>query len=828
MHASTLRRGRPFALALTFVIALATTNASAAPPAPSGAHPRIWLTPTALTAMKAKLGDKSSWAAQMVANCEQVGTQPNQFADGQFYGYAWGYAAASCGAAWQLTQNATYAANGIKMWTALLNDANTVGDGQGGDKVVQPNDGYGIRYFPAYAAVAYDWLHDAPNAAALVTQSQERFKAWIGWCDTSCYLNTTPGSNYHAGYVFAKALVAVAASGEDDGTAAGYWSTAVDQQYGQDVVANGLGDGGCLVGGDWPEGWEYGVDGVVEYALGALALEEQGAPFPAIDAWGGTVALRYLYAMTPDQTGMYIGGDWGSGGVYANPLPPEPLDAVLAGSASSAAASWAQFLKGGVVKSGALGIINDALGEARGASPIDYSTTNPPLFYVAGGTRNAYARSSWAKTGFWGVLTSAPRLGPDHQHLDSSNFVFTRGSDNLIVDPSPYGSLSSLTSNAMSVDSQTVEQNYQPSQSPSSLADLPWARGTQDGTAAARADLDLAFIADTSSKKTDVPYARRDWTFLPEGEIVTIDRVRANSSTQKTYLRFRSSAASLALSGAAPWTATGTVGSSQVVIHAAVLSSGTPTVTTVASSGDNGCSSGNYGSCTDARFAVSEYSLTIPTSPSLAIHVIDGLGSGESPATVASLSDPTVDTTPAQNGGVIGVSVTRSSTLSYVVASSATDGKAGATLAYGVPGTSAARHVVFDAPEDANGVSTVAATAQSGRCLVSITAGGSNGYAGHPLIFDIATAASGCTASQAQAAPPPTAGSGNGASSGGSSGSGPSSGPGGSSGSATASVSAKASGGCGCDVVGTAVPSAWGAMLAGVALFFARRRRHRS
>ena len=272
-------------------------------------------------------------------------------------------------------------------------------------------------------------------------------------------------------------------------------------------------------------------------------------------------------------------------------------------------------------------------------------------------------------------------------------------------------------------------------------------------------------------------------------------------------------------------------GELQVVIHAAVLSSGTPTVTTVASSGDNGCSSGNYGSCTDARFAVSEYSLTIPTSPSLAIHVIDGLGSGESPATVASLSDPTVNTTPAQNGGVIGVSVTRSSTLSYVVASSATDGKAGATLAYGVPGTSAARHVVFDAPEDANGVSTVAATAQNGRCLVSITAGGASGYAGHPLIFDIATAASGCTASQAQAAPPPTAGSGNGASSGGgSSGSGASSGSGGSSGGngASASVAAKASGGCGCDVVGTTPASAWGAMAAGAALFFARRRRHRS
>ena len=54
-------------------------------------------------------------------------------------------------------------------------------------------------------------------------------------------------------------------------------------------------------------------------------------------------------------------------------------------------------------------------------------------------------------------------------------------------------------------------------------------------------------------------------------------------------------------------------------------------------------------------------------------------------------------------------------------------------MTYGVPGASAGRHIVFDAPEDGNGMSVVKAAAQSGRCVLTITAGA--GVAGRPLMF---------------------------------------------------------------------------------------------
>ena len=60
----------------------------------------------------------------------------------------------------------------------------------------------------------------------------------------------------------------------------------------------------------------------------------------------------------------------------------------------------------------------------------------------------------------------------------------------------------------------------------------------------------------------------------------------------------------------------------------------------------------NYpcGSCSVGRFAVDEYQVTVPGPWAVAVHVIDALGSSDSPATVASLSDATVDPSGAEHG----------------------------------------------------------------------------------------------------------------------------------------------------------------------------------
>jgi hypothetical protein len=188
--------------------------------------------------------------------------------------------------------------------------------------------------------------------------------------------------------------------------------------------------------------------------------------------------------------------------------------------------------------------------------------------------------------------------------------------------------------------------------------------------------------------------------------------------------------------------ASGPAGSSAVAIHAVLLSGGTSEIKTP-NVGDCTLScSYPCGQCDAARFAIDEYSVAVPGPWAVAIHAIDGLDKAETPAVVGSLNDDTFDPAPKQNGDVIGAAVQRSSKLSYVVASSEQDGAVGATMTYGVPGTSPSRNVVFDAPEDANGKSTVTAAASNGRCVLSITAG--DGFTGHPLMFTVSTAADGC------------------------------------------------------------------------------------
>ncbi len=292
----------------------------------------------------------------------------------------------------------------------------------------------------------------------------------------------------------------------------------------------------------------------------------------------------------------------------------------------------------------------------------------------------------------------------------------------------------------------------------------------------------------------------------------------------------------------------GTIGSSVLAIHQVFLSPGATTTITQPSLTD--CTEGYPGgTCDTARFKVDAHHVTLPGTWAVAVHVIDGLGTSETAPTIDSINDTNIDPS-SQNTGVLGAGVFRSSKQSYVVASSATDGVSPTTMTYGVPGTSASRHIVFDAPEASDGTSAVTASVQSGRCVLSITAGSGGGFVGHPLMFQVAAASGSCTPTDSTAvgpgSPPPgggidggASGSGGGsggggsggASGGGSGGGGSGGGSGGSSGggiSVQGTASGQASGSCSCwrggaDRSNAALLSA--VSLGGVVLAFGRRRR---
>src|SRR5262249_51362276 len=163
-----------------------------------------------------------------------------------------------------------------------------------GDEVIQHDTGYWLRIHGPYVALAYDWLADTLSAD-VKAHARARSKAWMDWYTKQGYLKDVPGSNYHAGYVFAKTLLAIAAAGEDDGSADVWFKDAYVNLFKAQLIGDGLAPTGAISGGDWPEGWQYGPLSVVEYALAARAMEEQNGELPEMRAWAGDIALAYLH-----------------------------------------------------------------------------------------------------------------------------------------------------------------------------------------------------------------------------------------------------------------------------------------------------------------------------------------------------------------------------------------------------------------------------------------------------------------------------------------------------------------------------------------------------
>jgi hypothetical protein len=767
---------RLLSLSVFSVVALvASARASAAvPPTPSGPHPRMFMSASELANYQSKVSVKSSGTASIIAECQHDIDTPADVMDrGGADGGNWPAAAVACAFSYAVTHNTAHLTAALKFWNATLNDDQTMGDNKGCVAGVNTNwqgwdgystaappviatvthdTGYPIRWYGPDLALTYDWLHDAPGVTeALRAQTRTCLTNWVDWYTSMGYHNDEAGSNYNAGWVVAKAFTAVAFGGENGAAGDRLWTETINDVFGSLIIGKGLAGAtgavgspaGVMVGGDWGEGWQYGPLSVLHYAAAARAMESAGASLPEMDAWVNSLIVRYIHGTVPKLDGHFnANGDIESGSVYPGPSALT-LVAILVGPSSDQAASWALSMK--QQQNASDGYIYSALADGRSVTPVDYHTQTPapPLWYFAHGTRTLFARTDWTPNAFWGVFSSSPQLNSDHHHFAATNMVFTRGSDHLIVDPSNYGESGSLETNAVSADSPQVTGTWAPSQTTWSDADLPWARATAGGVYAARGDFAKAF-GFNGGLASDIPYAHREWVMLPEGEVVTIDRVQTKDAAHFMYVNYHAlTGGTLTINGNV---ATGTSGASKVAIHGVQLGGGTPAITHPSTKG-----TGNYpcGSCTEGRFTNDNYGVKVPGPWAVAIHVIDGLGSSEAAAQVGSLNDSNFDPAPAQNGGVIGAAVYRGTKQSYVVASSAQRGVSPATMTYGVPGTSAARHVVFDAPEASDGHSTVTAAVQGSRCVVSITAGTAGaGMMGHPLMFSVAAAANGCTVSE--------------------------------------------------------------------------------
>ncbi len=536
------------ALVALLAIAWIAPVAAQLPPEPSGPHPRLFNEPGVAERLRELGATRGTATAGAIANCKRIAGAPAQFARDGYMGLDWARSLQTCLIAWRATGEDRHAQTALIYFRALLDDVTEIGDGKGGDNSARRDSGYAIRALGPYTALAYDWLHDHPQMdEALRAKARQRFDAWTRWYTKSGYRAHDPGNNYHAGYVAAATLMAVAQGSEAGEDGARLWRTVVEDTFANELLPAAR--DGVLTGGDWGEGWQYAPLSLANYAIAARAVAPYGVDVAALGQWLEDVVLRHVYAMTPTGKRTLVVGDTQSHVPHIH-VRRETLEAVALGPAPGRAKSWAlaEIERIDDFASDDLGyVLFSALAEATSEPPQAFPRENSGNTFFARGTSILYARTRWDKHAVWFAAFCSSTIDVDHLPPHAGNFVLSRGRDHAIVDPAPYGSLSTLTSNAPTVAASGQPEGYVPSQTFWSVdTGFRWKHTLADGVLLARCDYaDQYRFREVASP---IKLAYRDFVLLPwtdadgrdSATLLVLDRARTEKPENALHLRFRS------------------------------------------------------------------------------------------------------------------------------------------------------------------------------------------------------------------------------------------------------------------------------------------------
>jgi uncharacterized protein (TIGR03382 family) len=682
--------------------ATAGRDARAAPPEPSGPRPRLLLDRELREAWRANARQGRGPVARAIHVCRQA-DETAEHERSLYHGAGWAKVLQACLVAWGATDRPVYARTAIRYFTALIDDLDRVGDRKGGEEAARRDNGYAIRNLGPYTALAYDWLRDQPGMTPeLAARARQRWAAWLDWYQGNGYRARHPGTNYHAGYLAAATLIAIAQGGEAGADGARLWRFVADELWGKDMAA-ALATGGILDGGDWPEGWQYGPLSVAHYALAARVARRAGIEIAGVDAWLAGVLRRHVYGLTPGDR-MHVGQDTGieTATIEASALT---LDAIAFGDAAPDDKRWA---KGELQRLGLAEdeyLFYDALA-LPGDRPAAVPRETWPTWYTAAATGTVFARTRWDDRAIWFVAECAPALDVDHRQPKAGNFVLSRGIDDVIVDPSPYGALSSLTSNAPTVKSAQLPEAYAPSQGPwSKRTAWDWTTQRRSGVVALRCDYsDQYRFQDRAS---DVPDAIRDLVLVPSARghdavLLVVDRASTGGADRPLYLRFRVPGR-LALEGDVATTAVGR--RTKLALAGLARTSGKPELGTPPAK-DCFKEGTPRGQCSAARFPVTDYRVEVGGPEARAVHAISA--TGDDPPSVASIGGD--DWSGVRIGGV------RDAVVVWPK-------QPRAAMEYRAP-RGRLLHVILDAAETSDGKASITARADGADCVVKVSAGG--------------------------------------------------------------------------------------------------------
>ena len=666
--------------------------AGATPPEPKGAHPRIILDGSLRSAWKQQAGLEHGPVVGAIKLCAHARTT-REHDSGVYRGSEWVKVLQACLVAWAATDSKDDAATATRFATALLDDQDTIGDHKGGDGIVAHDDGYPIRMV-AWSAIAYDWLHDQwPEE--LRARARSRWKAWLAWYREKGYRKDTPGTNYHAGYLFAATVIAIAQAGEAGGDGAKLRADVADKMWAKDMAV-AFTDDGPLAGGEWPEGWQYGPLSVAEIAFTARAMRQNGAPVQTA-RWLRQLLRVHIYGLTPGDGTFVLGDSEDETSAYVKPSPLT-LDAIALGDASPDDKRWARGELSRLQLQDVDWLVFDAIAGV-GDKPELPPRASWPTWYVATAVRTIFARTSWNPDAVWFVAECAPWLDVDHHVPNAGTFGLSRGKDDVIVDSSPYGSQSTLTTNAPTIRNPKFPKEYQPSQG-------FWSEKTGWNVLSQRASGIVAGRCDYADQfkfqeaASSVPEAVRDLVLIPSEDrknaaLVVVDRADTGGADREMHLQFHTPGK---LAQAATG-ATATIGGTKLAITN-LGGAGKPMIATPAAK-DCFKEGTVRGTCDAARIPVTTYQLELPGPNPRAVHVI-------------AATDPKISVTSSALAGSdwAGVALAGMRDASIIWR---TKGSGGFT--YTAPH---GMHVVLDGPDKAK----VTAKPEGAGCAVSIASGG--------------------------------------------------------------------------------------------------------
>jgi hypothetical protein len=450
-----MRRLLPVVFAVLAVIPLT----AAAPPAVGEAnaltaHPRIFLTPSALTALRCRAGaNAASWIA-LRNQCDAYLAGTVEWPNGNDYpdfgsigeGYQGGgyfAAMANLGLCYQVvrTSNATkaaaYATKGKDVLTKM---SAPYGAGQHGEDPLR-DSGYGVFYGTGMA-LGFDWLFPMLGAS-LKTRVDTSLNSWLSTYASGGFEHDFPQGNYFAGYYAAKALAGLATEG-DTVHGASWWSDWLNN------VHNGMVQpyyAANLRGGGWPEGWNYGPLGVMNMSWPILAAKTA----KGLDL-AHAVGKPYAFPLTTPRYALYF--------TWPNQRTMEDSGLVYEGDDPTAVRASFFGDEAGLLE--ALGnsfapVFHSFAQEVRAVAPPEEADPdthlweeflfwNPnaaktsykalPLSYIARGMEMGAVRSSWNTDAVWGAFIGGPHSNfPDagEEMPDKGSLAIVRGGRQLLV-----------------------------------------------------------------------------------------------------------------------------------------------------------------------------------------------------------------------------------------------------------------------------------------------------------------------------------------------------------------------------------------------------------